>query len=694
VSRDPRYDILFEPVQIGPVTTRNRFYQVPHCTGMGSNWPNAHAELRGQRAEGGWGVVCTEEVMIHPTTDELPGASMRLWDDDDIPVFAAAADKVHEHGGLFGVELVHGGLSRANKTSRTAPLAPSHQANKYATLPQARGMDLYDIDEFRRWHREAAIRAKKAGADIVYVYCAHNVALPMHFLLQRYNRRRDAYGGKLENRARLLRELLEDTKDAVGDSCAVALRFAVDERIGEAGLEWQNEGREVVEMLAELPDLWDVNVSGWENDSKTSRFAQEGFQEDAIAFVKSMTTKPVVGVGRYTSPDSMVRVIKSGIMDLIGAARPAIADSFLPKKIEEGRAEDIRECIGCNICVSGNNTCVPMRCTQNPVVGEEWRRGWHTDTIPPRASDDRVLIVGAGPAGLEAARALGQRGYDVTLAERTKELGGRLIMEAQLPGLAAWMRVRDWRLGQIQKMPNVKVFLDSFLDDKAVTSFGAPNVVFATGSSWRRDGVGNTNRDTIPGAGASHVHGPDDVMEGRVKNGPVVIFDDDHHTMGGLLAEKLAGDGLEVILVTPSAVVSEFTLLTLEQAFIQSRLIELGVDIRTQSNLVAIGGDHVCLACTYTGRESEVAAGSVVLVTSRLPNEQVYHRFAKRPDIMEAAGIKTVALIGDCLCPQTIASAVHDGHLYARELGTENLANSDVPYRRERMVMETQGEET
>ncbi|MBT5433629.1 MAG: NADH:flavin oxidoreductase, partial [Rhodospirillaceae bacterium] len=117
MSRDPRYDILFEPVQIGPVTTRNRFYQVPHCTGMGSNWPNAHAELRGQRAEGGWGVVCTEEVMIHPTTDELPGASMRLWDDDDIPVFAAAADKVHEHGGLFGVELVHGGLSRANKTS-------------------------------------------------------------------------------------------------------------------------------------------------------------------------------------------------------------------------------------------------------------------------------------------------------------------------------------------------------------------------------------------------------------------------------------------------------------------------------------------------------------------------------------------------------------------------------------------------
>lgn len=687
MARDPRYDILFEPIKIGPVTARNRFYQVPHCTGMGSNWPNAHAELRGQRAEGGWGVVCTEEVMIHPTTDEMPGASMRLWDDDDIPMFAAAADKVHEHGSLFGIELVHGGLSRANKTSRMAPLAPSHQANKYATLPQARGMDLYDIAMFRRWHREAALRAVKAGADIVYVYCAHNVALPMHFLLPRYNRRRDAYGGSLENRARLLREVLEDTLEAVDGKAAVALRFAVDERMGPAGLEWQSEGREVVEMLAELPDLWDVNVSGWENDSVTSRFSQEGFQEDAISFVKGLTSKPVVGVGRYTSPDSMVRVIKSGIMDFIGAARPAIADPFLPRKIEEGRHDEIRECIGCNICVSGNNTAVPMRCTQNPVVGEEWRRGWHVNTIPPKGSDDSVLILGAGPAGLEAARALGERGYEVTLADRAKEPGGRVSQESTLPGLAAWARVRDWRVGQIQQMANVRVYLDSFMDDKAVMGFGAQHIVYATGASWRRDGVGNTNRDTIKGAGGAHVFAPADVMEGRVKKGPVVVFDDDHHYMGALLAEKLATDGMEVVFVTPSAVVSEFTLLTLEQGRIQTRLLELGVTIRQQTNIAEIGTDNLRLACIFTGQESELAMGSVVLVTSRVPNEQVYHRMAKHPDVMETVGIKTVALIGDCLCPQTIAAAVYDGHLYARELDANPVEGTEVPYRRERVLM-------
>ena len=170
-------------------------------------------------------------------------------------------------------------------------------------------------------------------------------------------------------------------------------------------------------MLADLPDLWDVNVREWRRDSVPSRFGPEGSQEEFISFVKKITHKPVVGVGRFTSPDTMVSQIRRGVLDFIGAARPSIADPFLPKKIEEGRIDDIRECIGCNMCVTSDFTIVPMRCTQNPTIGEEWRKGWHPEIIPARGSDDKVLIVGAGPAGLECARALGQRGYEVTLAE-------------------------------------------------------------------------------------------------------------------------------------------------------------------------------------------------------------------------------------------------------------------------------------
>jgi dimethylamine/trimethylamine dehydrogenase len=435
--RDPRYDILFEPVKIGPVTAKNRFFQVPHCNGMGHHNPEGHAAMRGVKAEGGWAVVSTEEVEIHPSGDVSPYIEGRLWDDKDIPGHALMCEAVHRHGALAAIELTHNGTSVSNLQSREVAIGPSHQMTNYYPW-QARAMDKEDIRNYRRWHREAALRSKQAGFDIVYVYAAHDLSIALHFLQRRRNNRTDEYGGSLENRVRLLRELIEDTKDAIGDTCAVAVRFAIDEKMGADGLLHDGESRDVIGMLAELPDLWDVNVSPWRHDSAVSRFSEEGHQDAFIGFVKQLTTKPVVGVGRYTSPDKMVQLIKKGVLDFIGAARPSIADPFLPAKIEQGRPDDIRECIGCNICVASDMTMSAIRCTQNPTMGEEWRKEWHPEIVPAKQSSDRVLVVGAGPAGLEAARALGQRGYEVHLAEATAELGGRVSKEAKLPGLAAW----------------------------------------------------------------------------------------------------------------------------------------------------------------------------------------------------------------------------------------------------------------
>jgi dimethylamine/trimethylamine dehydrogenase len=372
MARDPRFDLLFEPVRLGPVVAKNRFFQVPHCNGMG------HAKPR-----------------------------------------------------------VHAGMNASNQYSREVSLAPSAIASLASYTPaQARAMTRADIRAYRRWHRDAALRARRAGFDVIYVYAGHGLSLPMHLLQARHNQRSDEYGGSLANRARLLRELIEDTKDAVGASCAVAVRFAVDELRGRDGIESTAEGREVIVLLAELPDLWDVNVSDWANDSVPSRFAPEGFQEEHVRFVKSVTSKPVVGVGRFTTPDAMVAQIRRGVLDMIGAARPSIADPFLPRKIDSGEHDDIRECIGCNLCVSGDYTMTPIRCTQNPTMGEEWRKDWHPERVPPRTGDDTFLIVGAGPAGLECARVLGRRGYAVLLAEAAPQLGGRVTREAALPGLA------------------------------------------------------------------------------------------------------------------------------------------------------------------------------------------------------------------------------------------------------------------
>lgn len=677
-ARDPRYDVLFEPVKIGPVTAKNRFYQVPHCNGMGHQYPSSMAEMRGIKAEGGWGVVCTEQVEIHHTSELSPVIEGRLWDDADLPVFQRMTDKIHAHGGLAGIEPCYDGLATPNRYSREIPMGPSARPVAYMDPVQARVMDKTDIKNMRRWYVEAAKRARRAGFDIIYVYAGHDLNALSHFLSRRWNDRGDEYGGSLENRVRLLREVLTDTKEAVGDTCGIAVRFGVEELQGSSGITSEGEGRDVVEILADIPDLWDVNVSDWDNDSMTSRFAPEGFQDSHVAFVKKVTNKPVVGVGRYTSPDTMVRLIKSGQLDLIGAARPSIADPFLPKKIEEGRIEDIRECIGCNVCVTADFTSTPLRCTQNPTMGEEWRKGWHPEKIARRHADENVLIVGAGPAGLEAARALGQRGYDVTLAEAGKTLGGRVALEAALPGLFEWRRVADYREYQISQMVNLETYLESRLTGEQVLEFGADHVVIATGATWCDSGVGRNNHAPIPRLEGAHVMTADAVMRGEKPADPVVIFDDDHYYMGGVLAELLRGQGHDVTLVTPAADVSHWTHNTLEQTRIQKRLIEMDVTIIPLHNVSKIGPGKVTLNCVYTQREHEIACGTFIPVTMRQSVDALFHDLQAliAPDTKPS-----VTRIGDCFGPGTIAAAVYGGHRYARELGVPQT--DAAPFRRE-----------
>ena len=684
--RDPRYDVLFEPIAIGPVTAKNRFYQVPHCNGMGYRDPTALAWMRGVKAEGGWGVVCTEEVEIHHTSDITPYIELRLWDDRDIPMLARIADRIHEFGALAGIELAYNGPNGPNFYGREVPMGPSAMPVATPTFDpvQARAMTKRDIRDLRRWHRAAALRARKAGFDLVYVYTGHALSVLHYFLSRHYNQRVDEYGGAPRNRVRLLEEILSDTRDAVGDACAVPCRVSTEELLGPNGLE-KAEAEEMIGLVAELPDLWDVTLAAWENDSQTSRFGPEGRQEPFIEGVKRLTTKPVVGVGRYTSPDRMAAVIRKGIADLVGCARPSIADPFLPKKIEEGRLEDIRECIGCNICVSGDFTMSPIRCTQNPTMGEEWRKGWHPERIRPRTSDKPVLVVGAGPAGLEAAHALGKRGYDVTLAERGTELGGRVARECRLPGLAAWGRVRDYREHQLHQLANVEIYFDSELNPDSVLEFGFPRVVVATGARWRADGVGHRWRRPMPIADGARVLSPDDIMDGVAlpEGGRLVVWDDDHYYMGGVLAELLAERGCETLYLTPAAEASTWTRNTLEQHFIQARLLEMGVTVRSFTNLDAVAEGAVTASCVFTGRTEEIEAQAVVLVTSRTSEDRLARDLEARTGSWADAGIESVTAIGDALAPATIAHAVYAGHRYAEELDGPPPTGDEVPFRRE-----------
>jgi dimethylamine/trimethylamine dehydrogenase len=344
---------------------------------------------------------------------------------------------------------------------------------------------------------------------------------------------------------------------------------------------------------------------------------------------------------------------------------------------------DIRECIGCNICVSGDFTMSPIRCTQNPSMGEEWRRGWHPEKFRARHTDDKVLVVGAGPAGLEAAQALGKRGYQIVLTEATRTLGGRVASESRLPGLAAWIRVVDYRLEQLKQLDNVEVYRQSPMTAEEALTHGFQHVAVATGATWRADGVGRWHTTPIELHSSLPVLTPDQLMGGHRPSGKrVVIFDDDHYYLGGVLAELLVREGYSVALVTPAATVSSWTVTTLELDLIQRRMLELDVELHLSTTICATTAAGATLECIHTARRRSLAVDSIVMVTSRLPNDRLAQDLIASQERWAAHGLISVTAIADALAPSTIAAAVWDGRRFAEDLGRAQDRDS-TPFRRE-----------
>jgi dimethylamine/trimethylamine dehydrogenase len=682
MSQHSRYEVLFEPVRIGPVTAPNRFYQVPHASGMTNALPRIRAAFRETKAEGGWGVICTGACSIDPSSDDTPLPFASLWDDNDIRSHALMTEAVHRHGALAGVELWHGGACVMNRASRLPPLSPSGtpwMATHIGFMGNLRPktMDRSDLRAVLKWQADAARRARSAGFDIVYVYAGMGY-LGYEFLLPEYNQRTDEYGGAIENRVRFVREMIETTQDAVGKDCGVALRISLEELRARPGRNAESEAHEVISLLADGPDLFDVKMDSSPTDCSASRFTGEGSHEPVIEFVKRLTRKPVVGVGRFTSPDTMVSQIRRGILDFIGGARPSIADPFLPRKIKEGRLDEIRECIGCNICISSWHDSVPVRCTQNPTAGEEWRRGWHPERIDRAAQVERILVVGAGPAGLECALTLGRRGHHVTLVEAGHAFGGRLTFETRLPGLATWGRVLDYRLGRLNTMPNIEMYLDSPVGVDEIIELAPDRVVVATGARWTPMLYATME---LPLGHLDHpeVFTPDDIAAGRLPEGPVLIFDFDNYYMGGVLTEHLAGLGIAVRYATPAGHASAWTIMTNELPLVHRALARRAVPVTTLHLLSAFNGETAILKHVFTAEELRLSCRSILIVGMRKPRDELLSALDERTTDIAAAGVLSVQRAGDALAPGAIVHAIHSGHLVGREVGLSERR----PYRRD-----------
>lgn len=713
MPRDPKHDILFEPIQIGPKTMKNRFYQIPHCIGAGSEKPGTQAGNRGTKAEGGWGACTTEYCSISPESDDTHRVSARMWDEGDVINMRHLNDTLHKHGALGACELWYGGAHAPCLESRARPRGPGCYASEFEYLSYSHEADEDDIKDLQRLYVDAAKRAVQAGFDLVYVYGGHSY-LPLQFLSKFYNRRTDKYGGSLENRARFWMETLEAVKTAVGHEAGIVTRFAIDTLYGPDGVEVGDDGLSFIQLVdkAGLVDLWDLNVGDiaeWGEDAGPSRFYKAGHQRAWTDEAKKQTRIPVLGVSRETSPDDMASRIREGRLDIIACCRPSISDPFLPKKVDEGRVEDIRECIGCNVCISRWEIGgPPMICTQNATANEEYRRGWHPEKFTPTKSQESVLVVGAGPAGMECAMILGKRGYDVHLREAEPEIGGRIRKVVKYPGLSEWGRIVTYRQIQLDKLKNVEVHTGvGKMSADDILSYGADKVVLATGSHWATDGTNCISHGPIAGIDASlpNMATPEQIlMENKPVGNNVIILDADGYFTGVSLAEYLADQGKNVTIVTCLGGVAPYTHFTLEAPNLHRMMYEKKIHEKTLHWPLSVQGNKATLYYLYRDgykrdagptkgkmprREGtdtvEVEFDTLVLATGRIPNCELFKELKARKGEWADNEIGGIYQAGDCYAPGLIADAIFEGHRIAREFESSN-PQLPQPWIRERQI--------
>ncbi|WP_323172524.1 FAD-dependent oxidoreductase [Natrialba sp. PRR66] len=659
------YSRLFEPIELGPVTVPNRIFQPPHGNAYGLG--QQQTDFRAEKAKGGFGLIVQEYSQIDDTTDVTPVDSGYLHDDETIPPQKRMVDAVHAHGSKLFVELWHGGATAGNYGSRQPPLTSSQQPTGRNYTPKA--MEREDIRTVLDAFGDAADRARRAGYDGIELHAAHGYLLSQ-FLSPFYNDRDDEFGGSLENRMRFFEAAIDRVRDNVSADMAVGARYTIDERV-DGGLTADGDGIEVMRRLSDDLDFWDVDIGikqSIDDMIGPSRRHEKNYQMDYLKAATRELDVPVGGAGRITDPDDAAALLEENYVDMIGMARQSISDPHWPRKVKDGDVDRIRECIGCNICVSQSRQGIPLVCTQNPTVGREG--DWPPETYEDAADPKGVLVVGGGPAGMEFARVMGERGHLVHLKERDDRLGGRVTFEAGLPELGEWNRVRDWRAAELDRLETVSVHTgpraEMGYDD--VRTYGAELVVIATGAEWDETGTTSSSHQPVPGWERDHVLTPTDAIATDLSGQTIVIFDEEGYNVSAGVAQSLAADN-RVIFVTPRASAFQETLHTFERRTIFTALYDLGVEFVANHTLEEVRDDEVVASNVYSGDRRSYEADAVVFTTMRESNDDLYRSLkADAESLRSSTEIESIHAVGDCVAPRRIADAVYAGHELAREL--------------------------
>ena len=644
---------LFSPIKLGHLVARNRIVSTPHGAALGDKGGITERYIRyhEEKARGGCAVVMMfGSSSIHPTSVNDWG-EVNNWDDSVIPQFQRMSEAIHRHGALCLSQISHRGRRGHSWYSGVPLWAPSDtREERHREWPHV--MTRREIREVVDAWAAAAVRLKTGGFDgcDIPFYGGH---LLENFLSPLANRRTDEYGGSLDNRLRLAREVLAAVREAVGRDFIVGARHSGDHFV-PGGLT-REELLEVARRLDApgLVDYWMVSGSNsetlrYEAMLTPSLYHAHGLYNDLAALTRSVVRVPVIVAGRIVTPEQAEAALAAGVADLVGMTRALIADPEMPTKALDGRLEDIRVCVGASEgCIGRLRQGKAITCVQNPVIGREAELG----EIRPAVRPKRVVVVGGGVAGLEAARVAALRGHRVTLLEAGRALGGQVLAAARAPKREDYAVIATWLAGQVRKV-GVEVRLNAAAGAAEVLAEAPDAVIVATGATPRLP--------EIPGVGLPHVSTTVDVLLGRVAPGRrCVVVDEDGHFAAPTAADFLAGRGCDVTVVTRYFMVGE----DIDEGIrsdLYARLFGQGVRLvpLTVATEVLPGG--VRTRHTFSGAEAVLDADTVVFAFGGKANDGLFHELEGR--------VRELRLVGDAYSPRRIHDAILDGTRAARAL--------------------------
>ncbi len=658
----PAFPHLFQPLRLRHKTLKHRLNFGAHTANMSVDGLPAdrHLGYYRERARGGAAMIVVEPAPVHKA-GKLTRGNFRAEDDSVIPGFRRITDACHEHGTVMIHQMYHVGAHGDWDNSFEAAWSPSGLPSMHDS-DGSHKMSESEIAELVECFGQAARRDRDAGFDGSEIMAAYN-ALLEQFWSPYSNRRTDRYGGSFENRMRFSTEVLTRMRQLAGEDFIIGMAISVD--ITRPDVLSIADQQEILAYHDER-GLYDYVSCGTGSYYDFTKIIPTFVYEDKLGAPFSEALKQVAkhvrvqAESHIRTPENADYVIASGAADMVSIVRGQIADPHMANKALAGRAEDIRPCISCNqMCWGRRSRDYWISCLVNPSVGREYQ--WDGDSFAPAKAVKRVLVVGGGPAGMEAARVAAERGHQVTLAEASDKLGGQFRLAGLQPRRAQILDLIHWYEGQLEKL-QVRVQLNTPMDAAEVREFGADAVVIATGSSPSGTGFQRALPDlaALPGVDKDNVYSVEDVMRRDAKLGKrILLLDDGGNWRGSGTAWHMAEKGHQVTIVTPDPFVGREIVRTAADLPLRMRLAKLGAKWITESAVTAWHGDGATIRNLLDGSEQRLPFDTLVLATINRAESEI-------ADDLLAEGVAFKA-VGDCLAPRHTPAATFEG----RRLGLE-----------------------